>query len=65
MRRPVKLKFEPMSLRETAKELGISRTRALKILALAGVGPEALDRTRRPKRKAAARLHSRPATAAK
>jgi hypothetical protein len=44
MRRPVKLDFKPMSLRETAKALGVPPTRARKILAMFGVdfdGPTA------------------------
>lgn len=40
MRRPVKLNFKPLSLEETAKELGIPRARALKIIALFGVAAE-------------------------
>jgi len=42
MRRPTKLKFKPLSLAETARLLGVPRARALRILALVGVGPEAL-----------------------
>jgi hypothetical protein len=37
MRRPVKLDFKPLSLRETAKRLGVPPARARKILALVGV----------------------------
>jgi hypothetical protein len=37
MRRPAKLDFKPLSLRETAKRLGVPPTRARKILALFGV----------------------------
>jgi hypothetical protein len=42
MRRPTKLNFKPLSLAETARLLGVPRARALRILALVGVGPEAL-----------------------
>jgi hypothetical protein len=37
MRRPVKLDFKPLSLRETARRLGVPPARARKILALVGV----------------------------
>jgi len=51
MNRPVKLDFEPLTLEQTAKSLGVPKARALKILAMAGLGPEALRASRRPKRK--------------
>ncbi len=54
MRRPTKLNFKPLSLAETAKRLGVPRARALRILALVGVGPEAL-RTGAPHAKGKAR----------
>ncbi len=37
MQRPVKLDFKPLSLRETAKRLGVPPARARKILALVSV----------------------------
>lgn len=51
MRRPVKLNFKPLSLEETAKALGIPRARALKIIALFGVAPEAFRARRGAKSK--------------
>jgi hypothetical protein len=43
MRRPVKLDFKPLSLEATAKELGIPRARALKIMQMFGLAPSALN----------------------
>lgn len=37
MRRPVKINFETFSLEETARELGIPKQRAQRILSLVGV----------------------------
>jgi hypothetical protein len=39
----VKLDFEPLSLEETAKRLGIPKARAIKILTLVGAGSDALN----------------------
>jgi hypothetical protein len=55
MRRPVKLNFKPLSLKETAKELGIPRARALKIMALFGVPTDGLRARRGTKGKVRAR----------
>ncbi len=38
MSRRTKLEFEPLSLEETARQLGISHQRAQRILALIGAG---------------------------
>jgi hypothetical protein len=53
MRRPVKLDFKPLSLRETAKRLGVPPARARKILALVGVDFDGrIVSTASPKRQA-------------
>jgi hypothetical protein len=53
MRRPVKLDFKPLSLRETAKRLGVPPARARKILALVGVDFDGrMISTASPKRRA-------------
>jgi hypothetical protein len=54
MLRRTKLDFEPLSLHETAKRLGVPRGRARKVLALVGVESERLTagalRTKRKSR---------------
>lgn len=55
MRRPVKLDFKPLSLKETAERLGIPRARAVEIITLFGADPKALRSRRSAKNKAAAR----------
>lgn len=66
MRRPVKLDFKPLSLEQTAKELGIPRTRALKIMAMFGVGQAAQNGRRPAKAKArSARAFSHAARASR
>jgi hypothetical protein len=51
MSRPTKLEFEPLSLEETAKQLGIPRQRAKQILTLIGAevvpGPRSLRAAKR------------------
>jgi len=51
MSRRTKLEFEPLSLEETARQLGISRQRAQRILTLigadAGPGPNSLRTAKR------------------
>jgi hypothetical protein len=54
----VKLDFEPLSLEETAKKLRIPKARAAKILALVGVGAEALNCTGRIRHSAKKRAHA-------
>jgi hypothetical protein len=64
MRRPVKLDFKPLSLEATAKELGIPRARAMKILEMFGMAPDARSGRRPTKSKTrAARTFTRPAKA--
>ena len=46
MRRPVKLDFEPLSLEETAKALGIPQRRAAQIITMFGSSPESPRRRR-------------------
>jgi hypothetical protein len=58
MPRRVKLDFEPLSLQETAKKLGIPRARATKILTLVGVGAEALNGTGRARHTPKKRAHA-------
>ena len=63
MRRPVKLDFKPLSLEQTAKELGIPRARALKILEMFGA-PNVFNGRRSTKRKTrATRTFTRSAKA--
>jgi hypothetical protein len=65
MRRPIKLDFKPLSLRETAKRLGVPPARARKILALVGVDFDGkMVSTTPPKRRTrTGKISSRRATA--
>lgn len=65
MRRPVKLDFKPLSLEQTAKELGIPRTRALKIMALFGLDRVAENGHRPAKKPRATRTFSHAAKASR
>ncbi|MBZ5665187.1 MAG: hypothetical protein LAO30_11340 [Acidobacteriia bacterium] len=47
MSRRTKLEFEPLSLEETARRLGVPRQRAQRILTLVGVKADAKARTSR------------------
>ena len=56
MRRPVKINFEALSLEETARQLGIPKKRAQRILSFVGADetPEAKSRST-PKRRTSSR----------
>jgi len=47
MARRTRLEFEPLSLEETARQLGVPRRRAKRILALVGVKSDSKGRTGR------------------
>jgi hypothetical protein len=63
MSRPTKLEFKPLSLEETAKQLGIPRQRARRILSLIGAdvvpNPHGLRAKRRTVRYKVARKSAR------
>lgn len=60
MRRPTKLTFKPLSLKETAKALGIPRGRAEQVLAIVGVEPDWTTKPgRRRKNKVSRRFSSK------
>lgn len=63
MRRPVKLNFKPLSLEDTAKELGVPPGRARRILALFGIksNGKPVDHLRTKKRSRTAKSSPRAA----
>ena len=65
MRASVKLDFKPLSLEQTAKELGIPRKRALKIMEMFGVEGASRNGRRVSRRPHTAKTHSRSAKASR
>jgi hypothetical protein len=65
MRRPVKLNFKPLSLKETAERLGIPPKRAVQIIAMFGADPKSLRTLRKKNKTAARKTFSRSAKASR